>query len=222
VDTEQRCKHPAKHPYRSAEDCRSLESLKDGIWTFSLDFLKSGRSKKGTFATNRGSYRRVLQYGERLENLLASRDKALNVVSKFVNTMPVLSSDAATQGEQTTDEHRGQVAARGHLSEMLRSYLDVLSQDRLEKPPALDPEQEASPDECRPAIEHIEQLENLLRAGDKSLEIVSEFVGERPALQREQFAVVTSANPRSDRKKRELQGRIDARKDLSEQLRLIG
>lgn len=229
TNPEKRCPHTDKHPYRSVADCKALESLEKGIWAFSLDFLdvldprSSHSSDEGPIFTNSGDYRRVLRYVERLENDLMVKGKALDVVSEFIKTPSDQSSDAATPRERNRDEHQGHAAAREHLFKLLRPHLHVLSQDRLEKPSALDPEKEADADECRPVIEHVQQLEKLLKTSDEALEIVSEFAGprQRSELQKEQLAV-TDGNPRADGRKRELQGKIDARKDLSHQLSSIG
>lgn len=217
VDTEDRCEHPGKHSYRSPEDCRALKSLEGGIWSFSTDFLEESNSS-GEIFTNRYDYQRVMEYAERLEHLLVLRTQALQIVSAFVGTPPSSPSPIPKQEEQESEEHLGQSAAREHLFELIRPHLDVLSEERLEKPSLLDADQDVSRDQCRPVIEHIEQLETMLRASDTALEIVSEFIGERAALQKEQYVVAMAGTQRSDEKRRVLQGKINARKALSQQL----
>lgn len=215
MNPQERCKHVDQHVYRSAAECEAIEGLQLGVWLSSLEeFSSLGGDDSEKAASSEliepikdlPRYRPVFEYIERLNSLLNQRGEALQIVSDFIYTRP----DGETDGLQ------GQIAAREILFELVRPSLENLQDGSLANPSVVElAESIIDPAECQPIIDDIDRIESRLKVSDRALGAVSAFIGEKYALQKEQLAVTEAAGPRSDKRRRELQGKLDARKELS-------
>ncbi|XKH54435.1 hypothetical protein LG284_05445 [Citricoccus nitrophenolicus] len=219
MNSQQACSHTdPRHAYRSVEACRAISALKrvvgqaawDEEFGFLNEFLVDEPSEPRRHVADRQACQSAFDYIPRLGDLSGQRAHTLEKVSEFAR-MPSHSG---------TDESQGHSEARKQLVDRMRLCLQRLADHAPQDVPVLQAhEPQVGVEECKAVVTHIQRQEERLVLSDQVLEVVTDFISDRRALQKEQYAVSAPGTPQAEKAKRVLQGKLDARKELAALIR---